>query len=125
MAYAQTADVAARWGRTELTPEETAMANLRLAEAERMIRRRVPGLDSKVTDGDIDAADVVQIEADAVLRYMRNPEGYLSETDGNYTYMLQQGATPGRVSILPEEWAVLGVRATGMAVLAPAFGGTA
>lgn len=101
------------------------MANLRLAEAERMIRRRVPGLDSKVTDGDIDAADVVQIEADAVLRYMRNPEGYLSETDGNYTYMLQQGATPGRVSILPEEWAVLGVRATGMAVLAPAFGGTA
>lgn len=123
MPYATADDVRIRWGRAELTPEEESLVSLRLAEVERMIRRRIPDLDIRITDGKIDAEDVAQIEADAVLRLVRNPEGYLSETDGNYTYMLQQGRLSGRLYIEPDEWAVLGLR-RGVAVLAPSLGGS-
>jgi hypothetical protein len=52
---------------------------------ERRILRRIPDLADKVTAGDIDAADVIQVEADVVLRLVRNPDGYASETDGTAT----------------------------------------
>jgi hypothetical protein len=39
---------------------------------ERRILRRIPDLAYKVTAGDIDAADVIQVEADVVLRLVRN-----------------------------------------------------
>ena len=50
---------------------------------------------------------------------MRNPEGYLSETDGDYTYMLQSDLTKGRLDITAEEWEILGVRQSRMFTLAP------
>ena len=39
------------------------------------------------------------MESDVVLRLVRNPEGYLSETDGDYTYMLRQDLASGKVSL--------------------------
>jgi hypothetical protein len=107
MAYATNEDVAVRWGR-DLTAEEAAMVDVRLEDVERMIRRRIPDLDVRVDIGAIDVYDVVQVESDAVLRLARNPEGYYSETDGNYTYQLQKGLTSGVLEITEEEWAMLG-----------------
>ena len=75
MTYATAEDVAARLGR-ELSTEETALVAVRLADVERMILRRVPDLAEKITAEDVDEADVVQVEADAVVRLVRNPEGY-------------------------------------------------
>lgn len=118
MAYATAADVAVRWART-LTDEETALVNARLEDVERMIKRRITDLAARISAGTVLQEDVVQVEADAVLRLVRNPEGYLSETDGNYTYMLQQGTASGTLTILPEEWDLLGVRRTRMSVLVP------
>jgi Phage protein Gp19/Gp15/Gp42 len=43
-----------------------------------------------------------------VLRLVRNPEGYLSETDGDYTYMLRQDLASGKLDLLPEDWETLG-----------------
>lgn len=120
MAYATPADVAVRWGR-ELSPEESALIGVRLADVERMILRRVPDLAAKIAAGTVLEDDVVQVEADAVLRLVRNPDGYVSETDGDYTYMLAQDSAPGRLSILPEEWELLGVTASGMFIIAPRF----
>lgn len=120
MAYATPADVAVRWGR-ELSPEESALISVRLADVERMILRRIPDLAARITAGTILEADVIQVEADAVLRVVRNPDGYVSETDGDYTYMVSQDASPGRLTILPEEWELLGVTASGMFVIAPRF----
>jgi hypothetical protein len=54
-----------------------------------------------------------------VLRLVRNPEGYLSETDGNYSYQMQRELASGRLSILPEEWEMLGLRRNGMSILIP------
>ena len=118
MAYAKATDVAARLGR-ELTPEETTLVNQRLADVERRILRRIPDLADQITDGDIDAADVVQVEADAVLRLVRNPEGYASESDGTYSYQFSREMASGRLEILPEGWATPGVRIGGFAQLMP------
>ena len=120
MAYAVASDVEARWGRT-LTSEETSLVNVRLEDAERLIKRRIPDLDDQITNGDILEEDVVQVEADAVLRIARNPEGYVQETDGNYTYMLDRSMAAGRLEILPAEWEFLGIR-LGMVYLTPVLG---
>lgn len=118
MAYASASDVTARWARTP-TDEETALINVRLEDAERLIRRRIVDLDGKVAAGTILEDDLIQVEAEAVLRLVRNPEGFLSESDGDYTYMLRQDISTGRLEILPEEWEILGVARRRWAVMVP------
>lgn len=120
MTYAQTADVQARLGRT-LTTEETALVAVRLADAERMIIRRIPELAGQTEAGQIDVEDVKQVEAEAVLRLVRNPDGYASETDGNYSREFARDITSGKLEILPDEWRTLGVVVPRMVVLAPSF----
>ena len=108
MAYATATDVANRLGRP-LSPDETTLVTIRLADAERLILKKIPDLAAQITDGDIDIEDVKQVEAEAVLRVVRNPEGFISETDGNYTYMMSQESASGVLEITPAEWALLGV----------------
>lgn len=119
--YAAPTDVSARLGR-ELTTEETTLVSVRLEDVERKIRRRIPDLDDRVTNGDIAEDDLVQVEAEALLRLIRNPDGYLSETDGSYSYMFSQNLASGQLTILPEEWQMLGVVRSRMSVLVPSFG---
>ncbi|MEU1526931.1 Gp19/Gp15/Gp42 family protein [Nocardia rhamnosiphila] len=116
--YAEPTDVAARLGR-ELSPDETTLVTTRLDDAERMIRRRIPDLSEQITAGSIDVEDVKQVEAEAVLRVVRNPEGYRQETDGNYSYMLSAESASGVLDIKPNEWALLGIRTGGMFFIDP------
>lgn len=123
MAHAVAADVAVRWGKAidTLEAETVALIETRLGDAERMIKRRIPDLDAKITAATLDVEDVKQVEADMVLRLVRNPEGYLSETDGNYTYMLQQSLSAGKLTVEPDEWETLGLVRSEMAVIIPTF----
>ena len=118
MAYASASDVALRWARTPTT-EEAALIEIRLDEVERKIKRKIPDLDAQITAATIDVEDVIQVESDTVLRLVRNPDGYLSETDGNYTYMLQSNSTPGALEISTEDWATLGIFIGTMSILIP------
>lgn len=120
MTYATANDVAVRWARTP-TVEEAALIDVRLADVERIIRKRIPDLDTLIAAGTIDVADVVQVESDVVLRLIRNPDGFVSETDGNYTYQFSQNTSAARLEIFPEEWALLGVTAGSMFMLVPNF----
>lgn len=122
MTYATPADVAAYWAKT-LDDAETTMVQRRLEQVERLIRKRIPDLDTKVEDPDY-LADVVQVEADAVLRYVRNADGITLETDGNYTYERKVDTEATKLQLLPEEWETLGVRQSRMFTLVPSFGGT-
>lgn len=124
MAYAAAADVQAVLGRT-LTTEETALVERRLAQVERMILRRIPDLAAQIDAGDLDEADVIDIEAEAVLRLVRNPEGYASESDGTYSYQFDRNAASGKLEILPEEWERLGIKPSRMFSIAPSLGGAA
>jgi hypothetical protein len=118
MAYATASDVTTLWAK-EPEPEVMALIERRLEQVERMIVRRVPDLAVKVTAGDIDAADLVDIEADAVLRVIRNPEGYASEQDGQYGYTFDRNAASGKLEILPHEWELLGIKPSRMFAIAP------
>jgi hypothetical protein len=121
VAHAAASDVQARLGR-ELTEEETDLIDVRLDDVERMIKRRIPDLDDQITAGDLDVEDVRQVESDAVLRLVRNPEGYFSETDGNYSYQFSRDVASGRLEILPEELETLGVSAFGVFSIVPNVG---
>lgn len=118
MAYAQASDVQAVLGRT-LTTEETALVNRRLEQVERQILRRIPDLADQITDGTIDQDDVVDIEAEAVLRVIRNPEGLFSEQDGSYGYQLSREAADNRLRITAEEWERLGIKPSRMFSIVP------
>ena len=128
MAYASASDVAARWGKDpeSLDDATTALIDARLGDVERLIKRRLLAetpprvLADDVTNAVIDVDDLVQVEADAVLRLARNPEGYQSETDGDYTYMFKSsGDDDDCLTITPSEWVALGLSYTGMFVIVP------
>ncbi|QXO13295.1 head-to-tail adaptor [Mycobacterium phage Trooper] len=119
MAYATANDVVTLWAK-EPEPEVMSLIERRLEQVERMLKRRIPDLSVKVAASAVYEADVVDIEADAVLRLVRNPEGYISETDGAYTYQLSADLSQGKLVILDDEWTTLGVnRLSRMSTIAP------
>lgn len=118
MPYAALTDVTSRLGRG-LTPELEQMVEVRLEDAEREILHRIPDLDEQITNGSIAVEDVIRVEAEAVLRLARNPDGYQQETDGNYSYMMFQEIASGVLEITTREWALLGVKVNGLRVLVP------
>lgn len=120
MAYATPEDVSSRLGR-DLDESEALIVNVRLNDVERLIRSRKPSLDADITSGMLDVEVVKQVEAEAVLRLVRNPEGYRSETDGNYSYQIDASVASGRISILDDEWALLGA-SRGAFVIRPFIG---
>ena len=121
MAYATADDVVTLWAK-EPEPEVLSLIDRRLQQVERMIRRRIPTLDLKVAADATFQADLIDIEADAVLRLVRNPEGYMSETDGTYTYQLQSDLSSGKLEILDSEWEILGVYSLSrMSVIVPSI----
>lgn len=109
MAYATPDDVEIRLGR-DFSEPETQVVQTRLGDAELILRSRIPDLDQKVLDGSIPEQAVIMVECEMVLRLVRNPEGYTSETDGNYSYQISSDVSSGKLSVLPYEWGLLGVR---------------
>lgn len=85
---------------------------------EPMILRRIPVF-APVDAGDVDEDDVVDFEAEAVLREVRNPDGLLSEQDGAYGYQLSLEAADSSLRTTAEEWQTLGIRPSKMFSLVP------
>lgn len=108
MAYATVADVQAR-ANWPLTDAEKTLAGQLLDDAEGKIRARVPGLDARVAADAEYKKLVIRIEADAVLRVLRNPEGYREEADGDYSYGRMAAVAAGYLLILDDDWRDLGV----------------
>lgn len=109
MSYASPSDVSDRLGRPLSTDEATQVAAL-LGDVEVLIKSRIPDLDDQVDAEDISEALVVMIEANSVVRLLRNPNGYTSETDGEYSYQINWRLASGSLSITDDEWALLGVK---------------
>uniref|UniRef100_A0AB39U264 Head-to-tail adaptor n=3 Tax=unclassified Caudoviricetes TaxID=2788787 RepID=A0AB39U264_9CAUD len=124
MTYATAADVAALLAR-ELDTAETALAERRLAQVERMILRRIPDLADQIAAGDLAEADVIDVEAEAVYRVMRNPDGLYSEQDGQYGYQLSREAADNSLRVTTEEWQTLGIKPSKLFSIAPRIGGFA
>lgn len=78
-------------------------------DAERILLRRIPTLAAALTAGDVDQDDVRYAVAHAVMRVLRNPEGYTSEAGGDYSYSRGAAAAQhaGRLVFLEDELAPL------------------
>lgn len=109
MAYATVADVEARLGR-DLDASESQIVTVRLNDVELLIKSRLPNLDELIADDELDVDLVKMIEADVVLRLIKNPDGFRSETDGNYSYQIDERVASGRLDIMAREWTLLGVK---------------
>jgi hypothetical protein len=108
MSFANTDDVTVSLGR-DLSSDEMLQALGLLDRIENRIRARLSDLDTRVTDSSIYFDTLVEIEADAVARVLRNPSGLLQEQDGDYGYTRDRNVASGALSLTDEEWSRLGV----------------
>lgn len=110
---ATSADVASRW--RPLTDAETIVADTLLADAWRMIVRRIPDVEDRMADavsGVTYTADVVMVQANAVMRVLKNPDGMRSESIDDYSWTRDRTLSAGNLQITDDEWELLGA-ATG------------
>lgn len=109
MAYATLEDVQARYY-LPIEDDLHPLVEARLEDAEHKIRTRIPALDDLVSQGRVSEAVLRRVISDAVIRLIRNPEGYISESDGSYTYQLSHSAGSSDLVIPADDWRDLGVR---------------
>ena len=107
MTYATVVDVSTRLGRSITDSNEIAQVQAWLEDVEAEILARIPDLPALITAGAPTVATVVRVEANAVIRKIRNPEGYTSETIDDYTYRYNEQVRRGDIFITDEEWALL------------------
>lgn len=93
------------------------MAATKLADVERRIKRRMTaaGRDlaaEAAADADF-KADVIEVEAEAVARVLRNPDGLKSEGIDDYQKSRDKSLSDGQLRITAKEWGQLGLRPPG------------
>lgn len=125
MAHATADDVQARYEQ-DLDDRLTGIVNTRLGDAELLIKSKIKDLEDRLLlpstdDNYLDEDVLIMVEAEMVLRLIRNPEGYSQESDGNYSYAIYQQVASGKLEVTDDEWDLLGV-STGMWTLAPDIG---
>lgn len=105
MSYAQASDVAARLGRA-LSTAETAWVPSLLDDVEAMITARIPDLADQIgaTPPTVDQATVIRVEAWAVVRFLKNPDGKLQESIDDYSFTRDRAVSAGILGITDEEW---------------------
>ncbi|WP_082468830.1 Gp19/Gp15/Gp42 family protein [Sciscionella sediminilitoris] len=109
MSLATVEDVAARLGR-ETSSDENELAATLLGDAELMLRARIPDLLERAAKDPAFADLVVMVEANMVVRVLRNPDGYRQESEGGYSYTVDTRAAAGFLTVLDDEWKLLGYR---------------
>ncbi len=107
MTYASVTDVSKRLGRPITVGAETEQVEAWLEDVESLILARIPDLAVHVTDGRLTLETVKMIESNAVIRKVKNPDGYTSETIDDYTYRFNDSARKGDLFLTDEEWALL------------------
>ena len=107
MTYAVIADVSTRLGRPIIDALEVAQVNAWLGDIEGQILARIPNLAELIAAGDPTIANVVSVEANAVIRKIKNPNGYVSEGVDDYNYRLNENARKGELFLTDDEWDLL------------------
>lgn len=102
-------DVATQLGRDIPDDLETKQVEAWIQIAEAVIRKRYPNLDRLIADGRIDGKTVDYVEALAVARYARNPEGTTSSSTMIDDYQTTVGTKNAiaTISLLDEEWELI------------------
>ncbi len=106
MSYATWNDVEVRLGRA-LSEMEKRQVAAWLADIEGTIRSRIPNLDELIVAGTLLRAVVVKVEAAAIIRVLRNPDGKLTERIDDYSWTRDTSTATGALCLTDEEWAEL------------------
>lgn len=101
-------EIAARLGRTLDEQEEKLVAVL-AADALRLIKAKVPSFSERLASGVLEPGSVRMVIANAIVRVLKNPDGYRSESMGGMSYTIDTRAAAGFLTILGDEWKFLGV----------------
>lgn len=80
--------------------------------AERTLRSKVPSLDARLAAGRITVDDVNLVVCNMLLRVLRNPSGYRTETEGDYSYAVDTAIASGRLLLDRTDRELLGQRYT-------------
>lgn len=107
MAYATITDVSTRLGRPISDPLEVAQVEAWIGDIESLIFARLPGLPAAVIAGVPTSTTVAMVEANAVIRKIKNPDGKVSEGIDDYNYRLNENSRKGELFLTDEEWALL------------------
>lgn len=102
-------DVATQLGRPIDDELEVKQVEAWIQIAEAVIRKRYPTLDQLIADGRIDRKTVDYVEALAVARYARNPEGTTSSSTMIDDYQTTVGTknAVATISLLDDEWSLI------------------
>ena len=102
-------DIAIQLRRTIDDPAETEQVTAWIELAEIAIRKRYSNLDQLIADGRLKQRTVDLVEAMAVARYARNPEGTTSTSTRIDDYQETVGTTNSvaTIDLLDSEWALL------------------
>ena len=120
MSYATVTDVQVRLGRPITSAAEIAQVTAWLTDVEALIKVRIPDLDQRVLAGQVDESIVSLVEAQVVVRKVKNPDGKQNERIDDYSYGLTTDAARGDLFLTDEEWALLlPVSATGAFTIRP------
>lgn len=108
---ARPADVVAAW--RPLTAEEDVVASTRLNTLERWIRKRLDtagrDLDAEVSADDDFRGEVIDVQVEAVLRVMMNPDRLRAESIDDHSFTRDRSISDGTLRITADEWSRLGI----------------
>jgi len=106
MTYATVQDVADTLGRPISDPTEITQVQSWLRRVESRIKSRIPDLDGLATDAEY-RQTLTDVEADVVVRRVKNPDGKVSEGVDDYQYRLNNDAARPDLWPTAEEWLLL------------------
>lgn len=101
MTYADVYDVQVRLGRPYDGQVEVELARAKLGDVETLIRTRLGDLSL------LDRDALVMVEAEAVVRVLRNPDAKTNERIDDYSWGRHASVASGLLYVTDEEWALL------------------
>lgn len=108
--WATSQDVRDRWLAPQPIPASDAQLQILIADAEDVIIREYPDIQSRIDNGDLPLARVVRVVARMVIRVLRNPQGIrqVQQTAGPYQAATTYGGDePGELYLADEDHADL------------------
>lgn len=91
-----------------IAPERAAWVNQKIDEAARELLSYIPNLLERISLGLVDQEFVNDKVIGSVLRVVRNPEGFETETEGDYAYRLNKTVASGDIWYLERDLIAMG-----------------
>ncbi len=86
-------DLEARW--RPLSADEQTVAQAVLEDAWVLLLSRAPAVEARQADGSLAVGAVIAVVSAMALRVLRNPDGYVSQTVGAFSYQRSDSASGG------------------------------